>query len=160
MNKVALKQAIETELYKILDVAMSATQRAIESATDEETVPEHKYDTLALEAAYLAHGQAQRVAECEQDIARFKELKFREFEQDAPAALSALVELIDDSDHSHWFFLSPVAGGTKVDFSGLTITLLTPQAPLAKLVIGKLAGDEIELSVGEQSLTYFIEQVI
>ncbi len=63
MNKADLVQIIIQQLEDKLHVAHASTQRAIDAATDEETVPEHKYDTLALEASYLAHGQAMRVQE-------------------------------------------------------------------------------------------------
>ncbi|MFI3277040.1 MAG: transcription elongation factor, partial [Vibrio sp.] len=52
MNKSELRQIIIEQLETRLRIAQSATQRAIDAATDEETVPEHKYDTLALEASY------------------------------------------------------------------------------------------------------------
>ena len=60
-----LCDAILLALEEKLSIARSSTQRAIDAATDEETIPEHKYDTLALEASYLAHGQALRVQESE-----------------------------------------------------------------------------------------------
>ena len=40
--------------------------------THEENIAENKYDTLGLEAAYLAQGQAQRVNECYLSIQQFE----------------------------------------------------------------------------------------
>ncbi|NMS58020.1 transcription elongation factor, partial [Vibrio parahaemolyticus] len=47
MNKADLVPIIIQHLEEKLQVAHSSAQRAIDAATDEETVPEHKYDTLA-----------------------------------------------------------------------------------------------------------------
>ncbi len=48
MSKPDLIQIIIQQLEEKLQVAHASTLRAIDAATDEETVPEHKYDTLAL----------------------------------------------------------------------------------------------------------------
>ncbi|MDF5129497.1 transcription elongation factor, partial [Vibrio parahaemolyticus] len=72
MNKADLVQIIIQHLEEKLQVAHSSAQRAIDAATDEETVPEHKYDTLALEAAYLAHGQAMRIQDSEEELRQYR----------------------------------------------------------------------------------------
>ena len=65
MNKSQLKEEIVSMLQQQHNITLDAVNQAVASATDKETIPEHKYDTLALEAAYLAHGQAIRVTESE-----------------------------------------------------------------------------------------------
>ena len=94
MNKPELRQIIIEQLESRLRIAQSATQRAIDAATDEETVPEHKYDTLALEASYLAHGQAVRVQECEDDIQCYRNLVLRDSEK---VTVSSYVVVIDNN---------------------------------------------------------------
>ena len=63
MNKKLLQKHILTALETNHQTAISATQQAHDTATHEENIAENKYDTLGLEAAYLAHGQAQRQAQ-------------------------------------------------------------------------------------------------
>ena len=60
MNKHAVLQLILEKLSVDLDIAQRAAQTAYETATDEENIAENKYDTLGLEASYLAAGQANR----------------------------------------------------------------------------------------------------
>ncbi|MDW2239227.1 transcription elongation factor, partial [Vibrio sp. 1565-1] len=79
MNKAELIQIIIYQLEEKLRIAHASTQRAIDAATDEETVPEHKYDTLALEASYLAHGQAMRVQESEDELRQYRSMVIRDF---------------------------------------------------------------------------------
>lgn len=61
MNKQMLLDDIQEKLKLTLQAATEAAMRAYNTATDDENVAENQYDTLALEASYLAHGQAQRV---------------------------------------------------------------------------------------------------
>ncbi|MDN3698871.1 GreA/GreB family elongation factor [Vibrio genomosp. F6] len=159
MNKYDLQQIILQRLEMNHQVAVDATQRAIDAATDEETVPEHKYDTLALEASYLAHGQALRVQECEDDIRTFRELVLREFDDKSAIGMSALVQLIDEDDQARWFFIGPTSGGLIVECQGNRVAVLTPHAPLGALLNKKQVGDEIELTIGSKSVSYEIAQV-
>ncbi len=127
MNKSELQQIIIHQLEQTRLVTLSAAQRAIDAATDEETVPEHKYDTLALEASYLAHGQAMRLKECEEDIRVYRELVLREdLEQ---VQLTAFVKVVNEDDNEKQFFIGPRAGGLVVTWQGREVSVLTPQAP-------------------------------
>ena len=100
MNKLELLQTIYFHAT-ILEVAR-ATQRAIESATDEETVPEHKYDTLALEASYLTWtGNACTGRRAKSGV--MGQLKLPQ--QSERITLGSLVCLIDLEDKCRWFLL-------------------------------------------------------
>ncbi|KJY82359.1 transcription elongation factor [Vibrio galatheae] len=157
MNKLDLRQAIVSFLRSKLAVAVSSAQRAIESATDEETVPEHKYDTLALEASYLAHGQAMRVQECEQEIQRITTMLL----PDAPdkVMLGSLVSLLDVDDKRQCFFLAPCAGGLKVPLQHHSIMLVTFDSPLGKALKAKRVGDEVSYKIGKIDYNYEIETI-
>lgn len=157
MNKHELRQAILALLQSKLEVAVSSAKRAMESATDEETVPEHKYDTLALEASYLAHGQAMRVQECEQEIQQINQLVLPE--QPHKIVLGSLVSLLDLDDKQHWFFIAPCAGGLKVTFNQLTIAVVTFDSPLGKAMQGKQVGDEVSYKIGATEHSYEIEAI-
>lgn len=155
MNKEFLHQAIIKALIDIHDVAHQATQTAISAATDKQNIPEHKYDTLSLEAAYLAHGQAQRVQQCLQDIHTFKALPIKAFLEDEGINLGALVELYDEEgDYHKWFFVSPVAGGLSLDFNGLPVQMITLDSPLGRVLKDKLAGDECKLTIAGKLKCY------
>lgn len=156
MNKSELRQIILQQLESRLAIAQSATQRAIDAATDEETVPEHKYDTLALEASYLAHGQAVRVQECEEDIQCYRDLVLREGER---IAMSSFLSIIDEQDKVKYFFIGPRVGGLSVEWGGKDVAILTPNAPLGAALIGKEVGDEVEFSVADSHFIYEIVSV-
>ncbi len=60
-------------------------------------MPEHKYDTLALEASYLAHGQAMRVQESEDELRQYRSMVIRDF-TDAAIGVGAYVVLVDENN--------------------------------------------------------------
>lgn len=157
MNKSDLRLTILGMLEQKLAIAYSSVQRAIESATDEETVPEHKYDTLALEASYLAHGQAMRVQESEKEIRRFRELHLPESPD--KVVLGTLVTLVDLDDNRKQFFVAPCEGGMKVQFENQTITLVTFESPLGKAIKGTQVGDEVRYQAGDNTYYYEIETI-
>lgn len=158
MNKIELLQVIVLEMEKSLIIAQRSTQRAIESATDEETVPEHKYDTLALEASYLAHGQAMRAEECERELSQMKQLSIPTNMEHV--ALGCLVCLLDDSDECQWFFIAPCAGGLKVDYQQQRVMVVTLASPLGKALKGKSIGDDVDYQVGQTNFSYQIDTII
>ncbi|NVD07348.1 transcription elongation factor [Vibrio sp. JPW-9-11-11] len=157
MNKSELRQTILACLQQKRVVAQRSAQRAMESATDDETVPEHKYDTLALEASYLAHGQAMRVQECEQEIEQFKQLSLVEASE--YIRLGCAVLLLDLDDNPLWFFIAPCCGGLKIPFADSFVMLVTFDSPLGAALKGKQVGDEVSYRIGERNHCYQIETI-
>ncbi|HED34281.1 MAG TPA: transcription elongation factor [Gammaproteobacteria bacterium] len=154
MNKSHLIGQILLELEHVFQGAVAAAQRAYDTATDEENEAENKYDTLGLEASYLAHGQSKRVAQCEADLIAFKKLKIVDFTSGLSVATGALVKVEDEEGAEQFVFLSPVAGGLKVNFENNEITLVTPSSPLGKVLSGCVEGDDIEVQLGEGKVLY------
>ena len=158
MNKVDLVQIIIQQLEDKLQVAHASTQRAIDAATDEETVPEHKYDTLALEASYLAHGQAMRVQESEEELRQYRTLVLRDF-SDARIVVGAYVELVDENDVEKAFFIGPCSGGLTVEWQGKEVFVLTPKSPLGRALVGKEEGEDIDVKIGDKTTCYEVVTV-
>ena len=63
MTKELMIQEIISALSADLTVFSSAARAAHEAATHAECLPDNKYDTTALEASYIAQGQANRAQE-------------------------------------------------------------------------------------------------
>ena len=158
MHKQQLVADIVAALQEKLVIAHSSTQTAIDAATDDQTVSEHKYDTLALEAAYLAHGQAMRVQECERELSLMRNLTLRSF-VDSVIAVGAYVEVEDEQEVSKHFFIAPCAGGLEVKSQQQPVYLLTVLSPLGKALKGKLEGDEVVVKIGDKAKTYQVVTV-
>jgi len=159
MNKKDLFNQIITELESIVDNAKNAADRAHHTATDKENISQTPYDTLALEGAYLAQGQAARATEAEAELCLFKNLSVNDFSNESPIAIGALVVLEHSGNRQQSVFIGPSAGGLKLLFSGREILVITPLSPLGKSLLGRMADDEFEMITGNQKNEYTILKV-
>jgi transcription elongation GreA/GreB family factor len=150
MNKEKLITHILKHLNSELNATMQAAQNAHQAATDDQSVAETQYDTLAIEAGYLAEGQARRVQEIQQAIIKLKNLDI--YENANVVRLGALVKLENSKSAQHWFFIAPAAGGYKCNIDGHQYTVITPQSPMGMALIGKYQDDDIELVIGKNKL--------
>ena len=147
MNKHSVHQLILDKLRIALDIAERAAQTAYETATHEENIAENKYDTLGLEASYLAAGQAKRVEEIKQALTLCQNLPLRAYDDQRGIEIGALLGLEDENGRQQWLFLAPDGAGLKVDVVGQPVTVITPRSPLGKSLLGKFEGDEVEILV-------------
>ena len=158
-DKNQLHQAILAQLDADLQLLQRAAQTAYEAATDEENIAENKYDTLGLEASYLATGQARRVEELRQAHRAFEQLVLRPFDCASGIQLGALVSLSDALGSRQWLFLGPDGAGVRVGQDPWQVTVITPRSPLGQRLLGKQVGDEVELSVNRLLQAFEILQV-
>ncbi len=159
LSKASVISALRARLEHDLQVAVQAHQRTQSGVTHEESRPENDKDTRAIEASYLARGQAQRVVELEGALATVAALEPREFGVDAGIALSALVRL-DDGDRSCWFFLAPGGGGMELDVDAVKVKVLTPQSPLGRALLGRKVGESIDFQTPQALREYSVLDVV
>ena len=143
--KAVLKAALLAHLEAAALAARAAHQSAIEGATHSEAKAENDKDTRGPEQSYPARGQAQRVAELERAIAEVTVLALRSFPAGTAVAISALVTVVDDTDATRQFFLTPHGGGLELPGG---VTALTLSSPIARALLGRQLGDDCEIRVG------------
>ncbi|MCP2020044.1 GreA/GreB family elongation factor [Pseudomonas laurylsulfatiphila] len=160
MNKHTVQQLILDKLQIDLGIAERAAQTAYETATHEENIAENKYDTLGLEASYLAAGQAKRVEEIRQSLNLCQNLALRPYDERRGIEVGALLGLEDENGREQWLFLAPDAAGLKVDLVGQLITVITPRSPLGKSLLGKFEGDEVEITVAGARQQFAVTEVV
>ncbi len=145
MTKTTILHAIEAELRRQLATQAAALQSAVEGALDEQAKPENKYDTRALEQSYLAAGQTERVEALRQVIA---DLHFYA----PPEAMTAIgpgaLAEVDGARLPRWVFVVPFAASMVVEVDGEQVQVVSVQAPLARSLLGKQAGDVVVAGVG------------
>lgn len=146
VNKAKLHLKISEQISTLLTNARLAALQAHETATHEENKAENKYDTLGLEAAYLAEGQSKRVVELQECLATFNRQEIKEFNDEMEISIGALVCLKTALQEKNYFFISPVAGGISIDYEQSLITLLSPQSPLGCRLLSNYVGDELSLN--------------
>jgi transcription elongation GreA/GreB family factor len=148
MNKERILQLIIEHLAADLNVLLNAAKAAHEAAIHEESVPDNEYDTLSLEASYVAQGQANRAQEIKRALEAYKVLSLHHFALDAAIRLTALVILEAGDGTEKRVFIGPQAGGLKVTVDGSEVVVITPSSPLGQGLIGKVAGDRVAIGRG------------
>jgi transcription elongation GreA/GreB family factor len=156
---VPSRAALKAELLALLGSQLETLERAhravCEGATHEEAKPENDKDTRALEQSYLARGQAARIDEVRASIAGVTALALRDF-VDRPAALGALVVLEEDGEES-MLLLAPGGGGARL--ADGTVQVVTPPSPLGRALLGKRAGDPVEVVVAGKTRTMQVVRI-
>ncbi len=154
------KQALRSELVERLRSELEAMERAqaatVEGATSEEAKPENDKDTRALEQSYLARGQARRVEDLRDGLAKVMSMPVRPLAEGARIALGALV-LIEEADSEQELWIAAYGGGGRLA-SG-RVQVVTPSSPLGGALIGKQAGDDAEVQVGPKRRSFTIVSV-
>ena len=145
MNKSDIIQLITEQLTRDLAVQFKAAITAHEASTDSENIPDNKYETLALEASYVAQGQANRAQEIKRALEAYKQLTLGQFDDDSPIRLTALVSLASENEATRTVFIGPREGGMKVidPLTGAEIVVITPASPLGRNLLGKTVGDMV-----------------
>ena len=143
MSKKRIIQEIITALSADLTVLSAAARAAHEAATHAECLPDNKYDTTALEASYIAQGQANRAQEIRVALESYRTLTLHIFDDDTPIRLTALVNLEDEMGNIRRIFLGPQAGGMKIADVDGEIVVITPGSPLGCSLLGLRSGDEV-----------------
>lgn len=145
MDKATLLSGIIAALEADMEVLRRAAQTAYETATAEENIAENKYDTLGLEASYLATGQARRTAEIRQALLTYQQLLLRDYDPARGVQVSNLVTLEDENGGQRLLFLGPEAAGLKIGEGDGLVTVITPRSPLGQLLVGRKIDDEVSL---------------
>lgn len=151
MNKSVLLQQIIARLAHDLELLLAAAKSAHAAATHAENIPDNKYATLALEASYLAQGQANRASEIRRAIEAFKQLDGRPG-TDGTVRLGALVVLEDEEGAAKVVFIGPLEGGLKITHEGREVLVITPASPLGRELLGKTVGEGVESGSSEYEI--------
>jgi transcription elongation GreA/GreB family factor len=147
MDKFSLKQQVLNRLAEDLLQAEQAARVAHETATHEENIAENKYDTLGLEAAYLATGQARRAEAIRQAMTHWRQFQPRLYDASKGIQLGALVCLVDSDDKQQQLFLGPAGGSMTLANGAQRVQVISIEAPLGMAMLGKCEGDEISIQV-------------
>jgi transcription elongation GreA/GreB family factor len=159
MYKFLLQQQVLERLAKDLLQAEQAARVAHETATHEENIAENKYDTLGLEAAYLATGQARRAEAIRQAMANWRQFCPRPYDASKGIRLGALVCLVDSDGEQQQLFLGPDGGSMKLLSDGQPIQVISSESPLGRAMLGKCEGDELSIQVASMRQQFEVLRV-
>jgi len=135
----ALILHLELELHGLIQSAKAAHL----AATHEESRAEDRHDTFAIEASYLAAGQSARVAELKATLLELKQHLEVSANRER-IEVGSLVTLSIGGRISLSLLANP-GGGTRIQFEGNYLSLVSPLSPLGENLLGLKAGDEFEV---------------
>jgi hypothetical protein len=143
MNKSAVLSALRAELESQFRRVADAADEARGYATDADSKAENKYDTRTTEASYLAAGQAAKAEELAATVRLFTTWAPPDFGAGDPIDLGALVEVAfgPGKGNRSAFLLAPGGGGLDTECDGITVTVISPQAPLFQQLKGRQVGE-------------------
>jgi hypothetical protein len=134
----ALRASVAADLAAL----EAAAHAAHDAATHPEARPESDKDTRALEAGYLAGAQSARAAVVKRTAHELALAEARVF------SLLTLREDVKGRATKSLVLLSPWGGGQKLVVDDDAIAVVTPQSPLGAALVGKVAGDIVEVEAG------------
>jgi transcription elongation GreA/GreB family factor len=146
--------AIKEEIER----ATKAAKDAAEGATHVDNKPEGDKDMRSTEASYIARGQAARVAETVEALARLEGMPVKEFGEGAKIESSALVDVEHDGKESTYLIV-PAAGGRTLAVNGNKVTTLATTSPLGRALLGASEGDDAEVHTPQGLKTHSIVRV-
>jgi transcription elongation GreA/GreB family factor len=148
------KRGLLSQLMAQVDAEIGGMRKAAldaaVAATHEEAKPENDKDTRALEASYLAAGQAERVRTLEVARKLLAQMEVKTLDPTSPICASAVITLEDENEKRTMFFMAPHGGGVRLDLedadtSRTMVQVVTPQSPLGAALLGRKQGDSFEL---------------
>jgi len=157
MNKTLVHTSIIDRLQADLLIARDALKASHEAATHAESKAENKYDTRGLEAAYLADGQRRRLHEIEQALSSYRNFPVRTPDPES-IKLGALV-VLETAGERRWVFLGPDAAGLQLLVEGAQVLVISPRSPLGQALLGRSAGEEVDVQVGDRRQRYEVVAV-
>ncbi|MBT1070295.1 GreA/GreB family elongation factor [Pelotalea chapellei] len=159
MNKPFIFKLIIEQLETDLALLHNAAKTAHEASIHEENIPDNKYDTLSLEASYVAQGQANRAQEIKEALDTYKLLELQTFQDDTPIRLTALVSMEAEDGATRLVFIGPLEGGMKVSDGNREIIVITPGSPIGSALIGRTIGETVEIGSGASRKEFEIIEV-
>jgi len=159
INKHEVLSLIISKLEADISISEQAVQMARDTATHKDCLGSSKYETMGLEASYLAQGQGTRLLELERSLAHFKQLKLNT-PTTAYIQLSSLFTLENEDGKQQTLWMAADAGGLIIMHQEQAITVITPKSPLGKALLGKAEGEDFELNIAGKKCTYQVTSLV
>lgn len=160
-GKLIDKKKIVEQLIEKLNNELKEVSSAAKSTKDLATAPdlksEGKYDTRAIEAAYLASAQNKRVEEIKLDIQMLEDLSVQ-IENSSKLQLGSL-GLIRCNQQDRFYFLSSTSGGSILMIEGQPILIISVFSPIGDAALGLTAGESFEVETPKEIRQYEVLEV-
>lgn len=142
LNKINLKEQLITTIRADIEKHQKSFESVKQASIDAPGRMQSRYDTMGIESAWMADGLAKNLIEKEKNLIHLETCHFTDTAK--CIGVGSIVGISSsDSPIPEYFFLLPVFSGYELQEKDLTITTLTPETPLGKVLIGRQAGEKI-----------------
>lgn len=148
--KQIILDAVITALESELELLIRANEQSNAGAAFSAPSAEKQRDTTGLEAAYLAHGYAKQCNTLSKQIEELKSYGIEDF-TGQEIDVGALVEVEMNGDTDRYFLLN-CGGGAEVTIDGRLITVITPESPLGKSLVGNIEAGLFSFRAGMEGI--------
>jgi transcription elongation GreA/GreB family factor len=168
LDKRFLIEQLASHLRKSDEVARRAGEEAREAARSLQTEAEKKEDgRAAIEYGSLATGQAARARKVQeelQQLAAFWNRGLPPFSSQSAVALGAIVDVAvegERGEEERTFFVLPVGAGTELTGPGGDgfLSVITPASPVGRALLGRRAGDYVEVTINKETREWKLVEV-
>jgi transcription elongation GreA/GreB family factor len=143
-DKRAVHEALRDALRRAHATMVAAAKDAAAGATHEDSRAEGDKDMRGTEQSYVARGQAMRAEELADELGRLEASSPAPLGPDEPVRGGALVRVAIDGEE-RVLYLCGQGGGTVLDVDGMRVTVVTPSSPVGRALLGRRAGDDVEV---------------
>jgi transcription elongation GreA/GreB family factor len=168
LDKLNLLAQLSERLQRSDQLAHRAEAEAREAARSLATESEKREDgRAAIEYGSLATGQAARARRVQEEIAALQglcEAGLPRYERRAPVGLGAIVDVSTEDDDGYaerTFFVLPVGAGTELTGPGGDgfLSVITPASPVGRALLGRRAGDTVEVTLAGEVREWTVLEV-
>jgi hypothetical protein len=148
-----MKETILKQIITALEFELSRLLRANEQSTmgaNHAPVPGSQRDTSGLEASYLASGYAAQCNRLSKQIEELKNLKIEDF-TGQEIDIGALVDVEVDEEQDCYLLLH-CGGGRAVSVDEKNITVITPDSPVGKALMGNFEAGSFSFRPGIEGI--------
>jgi hypothetical protein len=143
-NKAQVLEALIKSLNSSLSQVTASAEEIRRDATHAEARPENDKDTRALEQSYLARGQAMRAEAMVEQLQILRGLDISPMREGEPIRSGALIAL-EDENATRQLFMAPFGGGVTLSIGTMAVQVITPVSALGRALLGRVAGDDVEV---------------
>jgi len=155
IDKRHFVEQLRTQFVRSLAVTHRAEHEARDAAQHMATEAEKKEDgRAAIEFGSMAKAQALRARQSQRELEQLDDFArggVPAFGRTTPIGLGALVDLASDDEHNvleRSFILLPVGAGAELTGPGGDgfLSVITPASPIGRALLGRRAGDIVEVT--------------
>jgi hypothetical protein len=147
MDKQRLLQCVIETLTQREESTKQSLEITRQAAIDAPGAMQSHSDTTKWQMSQRAGAIGQSLCETQKGLGELKRL-MSHLPSITRGSVYAIIEVdnLDDGSRAKYFLL-PAGGGNTYEVEGEEITILNINAPLARVFIGSVAGDEVEIKI-------------